>query len=205
MSMHEDYAKHMGTGSIGRPCAAAKLEGKPQDKGKAKPKKQPATLGPYASEVTKLENYILGSSAAIITNVGLLVGLGSASTGKGPILGGLLTFALADNLSDSLGIQWYKESEGFENRRSLLATAVNFLSRLLISVSFIAIVLIFSTSQAIFVGIAWALLLLNLVSYLIARTRHRRSVLEIVKNVLLAIFVIALSRGVGYLIAQCFS
>ena len=164
--------------------------------------KPTATLHAYSSEFTKLENYILGSSAAIITNVSLIVGLGSGQAGKGPILGGLLTVALADNISDSLGIHWYKESEGCGERLSALATALNFLSRLLISFSFIAIVLLFPTPQAIFVGIVWALLLLNLVSYLIARSNHESSALEIIKHVLLAVIVIVLSRCVGYLIAH---
>jgi hypothetical protein len=110
-------------------------------KPKAQFEKQIGTLRVDRSEFTKLENYILGSSAAVITNVGLIVGLGSARAGKGPILGGLLTFALADNISDSLGIRLYKESEGCGERLSRLATALNFLSRLLVSFSFVAIVL----------------------------------------------------------------
>ena len=70
-------------------------------KGKARPRKH-SGLRVDTSQFTKLENYILGSSAAIITNASLVVGLGSARAGKGPILSGLLTIALADNISDSL-------------------------------------------------------------------------------------------------------
>ena len=147
---------------------------------------------------------MFGSSAAIITNASLIVGLGSARAGKGPILGGLLTLALADNISDSLGIRFYKESEGCGERPSRLATTLNFLSRLLISFTFIAIVWIFPTSQAMIVGIVWALLLLTLVSYLITRRSHQNSVLEIIKHVLIAIVVIALSRWVGRQIAGHF-
>jgi hypothetical protein len=167
-------------------------------------RKQIATLRVYSSEFTKLENYILGSSAAVITNVSLIVGLGSARAGKGPILGGLLTFALADNISDSLGIHLYKESEGCGERLSSLATVLNFLSRLLVSFTFVAIVLIFPISQAIIVGIVWALLLLNLISYLITRSNHENSILEIIKHVLIAVIVIVLSWCVGHLIADYF-
>jgi VIT1/CCC1 family predicted Fe2+/Mn2+ transporter len=170
----------------------------------AKFDKQIAALHVYRSEFTKLENYILGSSAAIITNVSLIVGLGSAQAGKGPILGGLLTIALADNISDSLGIHLYKESEGCGERLSSLATILNFLSRLLISLSFVAIVLIFPISQSILVGIVWGLLLLALISYLITRSNHENSISEIIKHVLVAVIVILLSRFVGYLIADYF-
>ena len=169
-------------------------------KGKAKLKKH-SGLRVYTSQFTKLENYILGSSAAIITNASLVVGLGSARAGKGPILSGLLTIALADNISDSLAIRLYKESEGYGEKLSRLTTVLNFLSRLLISFSFIAIVLMFPTSQAMIIDIIWALLLLILISYLITQHNHENSVLEVIKHVFIAVTAIALSRCVGSLIA----
>ena len=168
-------------------------------------RKQIATLRARRSEFTKLENYILGSSAAVITNVSLIVGLGSARAGKGPILSGLLTVALADNISDSLGIRLYKESEGCGERLSRLATALNFLSRLLVSLSFVAIVLVFSGPQAMIVGIAWAFLLLTLISYLVTRSNHEHSLTAIIRHVVIAVIAIALSRCVGHLIANRFS
>ena len=130
-----------------------------------------------------LRNYVFGSSAAIITDVSLLVGLGSAPTGKGPILVGLLTIAVADNISDSLGIHLYKESEGVGERLSILSTALNFLSRLLISCTFIAIVLVLSLPQAILVGLVWGLLLIVLISYLLSRANRDNPITEIAKHV----------------------
>ena len=168
-------------------------------------RKQIAALHLHRSEFAKLENYILGSSAAVITNVSLIVGMGSARAGKGPILSGLLTVALADNISDSLGIRLYKESEGCGERLSRLATALNFLSRLLVSFSFVAIVLMFSAPQAMVVGIAWAFLLLTLISYLVTRNNHQNSITAIIRHVLIAVVAIALSRCVGRVIANRFS
>ena len=173
-------------------------------KGEAKSEKQIANLRIDRSEFANLTNYIFGSSAAIITEVSLIVGLGAARASKGAILGGLLTIALADNISDSLGIHIYKESEGCEKRLSLLATILNFLSRLLICLSFVAIVLLFPISQAISVGIVWGLLLLIFISDLIIRSNHENSISEIIKHVLVAVIVILLSRYVGYLIAEAF-
>ena len=166
--------------------------------------RQIAALRVNRPEFKKLQNYVLGSSAAIITNASLIVGLGSARAGKGPILGGLLTIALADNISDSLGIHLYKESEGCGERLSLLATVLNFSSRLLVSFSFIAMVLMFPVSQAIVLGVVWALVLLTFVSFLITQSNHENSVLEILKHILVAVVVIALSRWVGDLIAHYF-
>ncbi len=156
----------------------------------------------HKSEFMNLKNYIFGSTAAIITDISLIVGLGSVQTGKGAILGGLMTIALADNISDSLGIHMYKESEGYEGRLSLLATSLNFFSRLLVSCSFIIIVLLFSISHSIMISIVWGLLLLSLISYLIAKSNNDNTVLEIIKHLLIAVIVIAVSRYVGYLISK---
>ena len=162
-------------------------------------------MGPrLRSELTNLKNYIFGSTAAIITNISIIVGLGSARASKGPILASLLTIALADNISDSLGIHLYKETEGLGQRLSLLSTALNFFSRLLVSLSFIGIVVYLSMSQAIVVAIVWGLLLLVLLSFLITRSNKENSILEIVKHVLVAIVVIVLSRWVGGLITANF-
>lgn len=156
------------------------------------------------SELTNLKNYVFGSTAAIITNISIIVGLGSARASKGPILGSLLTIALADNISDSLGIHLYKETEGLGQRLSLLSTVLNFISRLLVSLSFIGIVVYFSMSHAIVVAIVWGLLLLVLLSFLITRSNKENSLLEIVKHVLVAIVVIILSRWVGGLVTANF-
>jgi VIT1/CCC1 family predicted Fe2+/Mn2+ transporter len=156
------------------------------------------------TELRSLRNYIFGSTAAIITNMSLIVGLGSAKASKGPILGSLLTIALADNISDSLGIHLYKETEGLGQRLSAFATLINFLARLTVCSSFIAIVLVLSTRQAIAAAVVWGLLLLVLLSYLITKSNGTESWPEIGKHVLVAVVVIALSRWVGALIARHF-
>ena len=78
------------------------------------------------SEFANPTNYIFGSSAAIITEVSLIVGLGAVRASKGAILGGLLTIALADNISDSLGIDLYKESEGCGQKTVLSCDIIEF-------------------------------------------------------------------------------
>jgi VIT1/CCC1 family predicted Fe2+/Mn2+ transporter len=151
-----------------------------------------------------MRNYIFGSSAAIITDVSLIVGLGSAQSGKGPILAGLLTIAVADNISDSLGIHLYKESEGFGQRLSLLSTTLNFLSRLLISCTFIAIVLVLPLAQALYVGLIWGLLLIVFISYLISRSNRDNPIKEMVIHVVVAVVVIVLSHYLGHQISVYF-
>jgi VIT1/CCC1 family predicted Fe2+/Mn2+ transporter len=155
-------------------------------------------------KLADLRNYIFGSSAAIITDVSLIVGLGSAQAGKGPILAGLLTIAVADNMSDSLGIHMYKESEGYGQRLSLRSTVLNFLSRLLISFTFIAIVVTMPMAQALYVGLVWGLLLIGLISYLVSRSNGEDPVKEVATHIVTAVAVIVLSRFLGHEIARLF-
>jgi vacuolar iron transporter family protein len=159
---------------------------------------------PVRTELADLRNYIFGSSAAIITDVSLIVGLGSARAGKGPILAGLLTIAVADNISDSLGIHLYKESEGYDQKLSFVSTVLNFLSRLLISCTFIAMVLVLPTAQAVYVGLIWGLLLVVIISYLISRRNKDNPLKEIAIHILVAAVVVALSRWLGHEIAAYF-
>jgi hypothetical protein len=156
-------------------------------------------------EFGDLKNYIFGSTAAIITDISLIVGLGSAGTGKAPILGSLFTIALADNISDSLSIHMYKEAEGVGMRLSWQATVLNFLARLLVSLSFVAIVLVFSVAHAIPVAMVWGILLVVILSYWITLSvKLHNKTLEVGKHLLVALIMIVLSRYVGLLIAAHF-
>ena len=92
-------------------------------------------------------------------------------------------------------------------RLSWAATALNFLARLLVSFSFVAIVLLFSVVRAIPVAIGWGLLLVVLLSYWVtasAKPATSNRALEIGKHLLIALIVIAASRYVGTLIAGYF-
>jgi len=156
-------------------------------------------------EFRRLTNYVFGGAATIITNVSLIVGLASAGASRGALLGSLLTIAIADNISDSLGIHLYKEAEGAAGQLSILSTVLNFSARLLVSLTFIALVVFLPGERAIPWAIAWGLILLVITSYLINRSIGRRSIWEITKHVLVAVVVIFLSHSVGHLIHQHFS
>ena len=84
--------------------------------------------------------YSFGSTAAIVTSVGLIVGFGAASVPRSTIVSGLLIIAVADNISDSLSIHIYQESENLEPRDAFRATLTNFVARLLVALSFVGVV-----------------------------------------------------------------
>jgi VIT1/CCC1 family predicted Fe2+/Mn2+ transporter len=144
-----------------------------------------------------LSKYSMGATAAIITSMGLIAGLTQSDAMRQTTIAGLLIIAVADNISDSLGIHVYKESEGAKNREILSATFGNFFLRLVLVLSFILIVLLFSSLSALLVSSVWGLTLLVLLSYSIANVKKTTVHAEIIWHVVVALLVIVGSRLIG--------
>ncbi len=120
--------------------------------------------------------FSFGSTSAIITNLALMAGLHSGPNAKVSIMGGILVIALADNISDSFGIHIFQECERIDRFEVWISTAFNFMSRVIVSLTFIALMLILPLNAAILSSIVWGLLLLAVLSYLIAKNEFERSV-----------------------------
>jgi hypothetical protein len=92
--------------------------------------------------------YSYGSTAAIVTSVGLIVGFGAALVPRSAVVSGLLIISVADNISDSLSIHIYQESGKLEASAALRGTLTNFAARFLVVLSFVGIVLMFPRRTA---------------------------------------------------------
>jgi vacuolar iron transporter family protein len=141
--------------------------------------------------------FSFGSTSAVITNLALMAGLHSQANAKVSIIGGILVIALADNVSDSFGIHIYQESEKIETLEVWISTILNFTSRVVVSMSFVALLLMFPLNAAIISSIIWGLLLLSVISYMIAKNEDSNPYLSILTHVLIALAVIFVSNLVG--------
>jgi hypothetical protein len=112
--------------------------------------------------------FTFGGTSAIVTSMGLIIGLESATATTATIVSGLLIVAVTDNISDSLSIHMYQEAERLDERAALRATIANFLARLLVALSFVIIVAVFPAFSAGIVALAWGFLLLACLSYVVA-------------------------------------
>jgi len=146
---------------------------------------------------SRLQRISFGGPAAIVTSTGVIVGLRTATMGKAAIAGSLLILALADNLTDSLGLHIYQESEKPPPREAFLTTVANFFTRLLLASSFVALLLIVPSAQLVYVSILWGLSLLAVLSFAIAKLRKVSAASEIIKHCAVALAVIALSQLIG--------
>lgn len=145
----------------------------------------------------ELRKLSFGGPAAIVTGMGLIVGLDAATVAKSTILTSLLLVGIADNLTDSLSVHIYQESERLTERDAFRTTVANFFARFFVCITFIVILLLLPASTAIPVSIIWGFVLLSLLSCLLARTRGVRAVSEILKHGAVALAVIAISRAIG--------
>ncbi len=149
----------------------------------------------------KIGNVSFGSTAAIVTSVALIFGLDAATATKSTIMSGLLIVALADNLTDALSMHIYQESERrLESREAFIATWSNFVTRLLLSLTFVLLVVLLPIASAVIASAAWGLALLTALTWALARERKVSFAVELGKHCALALAVILASRGIGALI-----
>ncbi len=145
---------------------------------------------------SKLRRVSFGATAAIVTSVGLIAGLNAASAARSAVVGSLMIVALADNLTDSLGVHVYQESERLAQRDALRTTLTNFAARFLVSLSFVACVLLLPTPVCVYVSAVWGLGLLSGLSYLLARQRNVSPIKETFKHCTLALVVLSALVGI---------
>ena len=148
-----------------------------------------------------LKRFALGATAAVMTSMALIVGLGSADTGKAGIIAGLLIIGIADNLSDSLGIHVHEESETGSTGALALAVS-NYITRLLLVCSFLALVLLHPPTVARVASLAWGAVALSVLTYFIAKARGARPWSQILLHLVVASIVIALSQAIGVAIRR---
>jgi VIT1/CCC1 family predicted Fe2+/Mn2+ transporter len=150
-----------------------------------------------AHALRRLRRVSFGTPAAIVTSVALIVGLGAAASDRAAVTGSLLILALADNLTDALGVHIYQESERLDEREAFRTTLANFLTRLLVSLTFVGLVLTTHEPATSYLGATWGLILLAGLSHQIAKVRGVSPLSEIAKHCAVALAVIALSDAIG--------
>ena len=144
-----------------------------------------------------LQNFSFGGTAALVTSMALIVGFDAATVQKAAVVTGLLIIGIADNLTDSLSVHIYQESERLAQRDAFRTTVANFFTRLVVCLSFIAILVILPPSGAIPVSLVWGFALLAVLSYFLAKARGVNPLSEIAKHCAVAFAVIAISKAIG--------
>jgi VIT1/CCC1 family predicted Fe2+/Mn2+ transporter len=149
--------------------------------------------------------FSFGFTSAIITTLGLIVGLHSGTHSKPVIIGAILTIAVADAFSDALGIHVSEESENKHTKKEIfMSTISTFFSKFIFPLSFIIPMLIFDLSTSIIIGVIWGLLVLAILSLTISKEKKENPWESIAEHLIIALVVIVITHYVGEWIASIF-
>lgn len=142
--------------------------------------------------------FSFGLTSAIITTLGLMVGLYSSTRSELAVIGGILTIAVADAFSDALGIHISEESENKHTTKEIWeSTASTFFSKFVFALTFVIPVLLFELSTAIMVSVIWGLSVLSILSFIIAKGQKAKPWKAIAEHLIIALVVIAIAHCVG--------
>ncbi len=139
-----------------------------------------------------------GLTSGVITTLGLMVGLHSGTHSRAIVIGGILTIAIADAMSDALGIHISEESKNSGPARLIWeATLATFVAKFVIAATFIVPVAVRPLDQAIVISVAWGLFLLTVLSFFVARAQAIQPWKVIAEHLLIALCVVAITHAVG--------
>ena len=146
-----------------------------------------------------------GLTSGIITTLGLMVGMYSGTHDRYVVLGAIVTIAIADALSDAMGIHISEESECQHTDREIWeSTIATFLAKFLFASTFLIPVLLLPLQHAIEVSIVWGLLVLSMLSWRMATTEHKRPWRVVAEHLFIAMAVISITNLAGKLVASVF-
>lgn len=144
-----------------------------------------------------------GLTSATITTLGLIIGLDAGTGSRLAVAAGILTIAVADSMSDALGVHLAKESEGnFSKQEVAKATISTFLYKFIFALTFLAPVTLMNSPWSLIAAISWGFLILIVLNYYIAKSNQEKPLKIILEHLFISALVIGLSWGAGVLIAR---
>ena len=146
-----------------------------------------------------------GLTSGIITTLGLIVGLSATTNSRITVIGGILTIAVADAMSDAMGIHIAEEAKRRNTVREIWESTIStFITKFTFALSFILPILFLPLDIAIIVSVAWGLLLLGAFSFYIAKIQRESAGRIITEHLLIAILVVLTTNYIGSKINEIF-
>lgn len=144
-----------------------------------------------------------GVTSGVITTLGLIIGLYTGTHEQLVVIGGVMTIAVADALSDAFGMHMSEESKKGSTPQSVWkATISTFATKFVFAISFLVPLFLLKDGFAVTISVAWGALLIIIMSYIIAKQRHENTLGVITQHLGMMALVIASSYIVGLIIAD---
>jgi len=139
-----------------------------------------------------------GATSGVITTIGLIVGLNSGTNSITAVLGGILVIAVADAMSDALGIHLAEEADPDTTHEHVWsATIMTFATKFVFSISFAVPLLLLPLDTAVAVSVGWGMLVIAVLSYLLARSQNESPLAIVAEHLGIAVLVVVLSHFIG--------
>ena len=147
-----------------------------------------------------------GLTSGVLTTLGLIVGLYAGTHSKLAVIGGIFTIAVADGLSDALGMHVHEESENQHTAQQIwAASGATFVTKLVTSLTFLVPLLVLELPAAVVASVIWAFALLAWLSYRLAASQGESPWRAIVEHLTIAAVVVAITHMVGAWVASTFT
>lgn len=147
-----------------------------------------------------------GAASGVITTLGLIVGLYSGTNSLVAVLGGIFVIAIADAMSDALGIHLAEESDPDATSEHIwAATLATFFTKLIVALTFALPLLILPLQSAVVVSVVWGMTVILVISIYLARIQKVPFLPVAGEHLLIAVVVIAVSHFIGQWVNNVFA
>lgn len=152
------------------------------------------------------KGFSFGLTSGIITTLGLIIGLNQSSNSRAVVIGGILIIAIADALSDALGVHISEESENHHSMKEIWeSTFATFAAKFFFALTFVVPFLIFSLNTAVYLCVGWGLLWIIIMSYYIGKQqKDGKPILVVGEHLLITVLVIIATYFIGDWINKIF-
>ena len=146
-----------------------------------------------------------GATSGVITTLGLITGLNAGTHSLTAVLGGILVIAVADAMSDALGIHLAEESNPNATTQHIWAATIStFFNKFIFALSFAVPLIWLPLHQAVIASIIWGMLVIIVLSYFLARVQKASPMAIIAEHVGIAVLVVVFSHLIGAWVARAF-
>lgn len=147
-----------------------------------------------------------GATSGVITTIGLITGLNAGTGSVAAVLGGIFVIAVADAMSDALGIHLAEEADPNATTRHVWAATIStFLNKFIFALSFAVPLLLLPLETAVAASLLWGMFVIVVLSYFLARTQNSRPLHVIGEHLGIAVLVVVLSHFIGVWVNQTFA
>jgi len=151
------------------------------------------------------KGFSFGLTSGVITTLGLIIGLNSATNSRLAVVGGIITIAIADSFSDALGMHLSEESEAEHTHKTIWkVTKATAFYKFIFALSFLIPVLLLSLRNAVIVSIIWGVILLSILSYNLAKRQGISAWKAIREHLFIALIVVIITYYLGIFVANVF-